>query len=144
MAEGTAWATVWTCPMLYMCGTYFALRSGQEHRALRFSPSQIELIERLGERSFLRYTENVSKNHQGGLKGRKSKRKVVTHHENTENSSRCFVSLYKLYLSKCPKVHMHFISSLLKPLQMTAGFQQHQLVMSHWLQQLGDYADLQE
>ena len=59
--------------MVYMCGTYFALRSGQEHRALRFSPSQIELIEKPGERGFLRYTEDVSKNHQGGLKGRKSK-----------------------------------------------------------------------
>ena len=42
--------------MLFMCGTYFALRSGQEHRAL---PSQIELVERPGERAFLRYTEDV-------------------------------------------------------------------------------------
>lgn len=40
--------------MLYMCGTYFALRSGQEHRALRFPPSQIELIEKPGERASLR------------------------------------------------------------------------------------------
>ena len=39
--------------MLYMCGTYFALRSGQEHRALRFSPSQIELFEKPGEKAFL-------------------------------------------------------------------------------------------
>ena len=45
--------------MLYMCGTYFALRSGQEHRALRFVPSQIELVKRDGERAFLRYTEDV-------------------------------------------------------------------------------------
>ena len=45
--------------MLYMCGTYFALRSGQEHRALRFVPSQIELAKTDGERAFLRYTEDV-------------------------------------------------------------------------------------
>lgn len=88
--------------MLYMCGTYFALRSGQEHRALRFSPSQIELVEKPGERAFLRYTEDVSKNHQGGLKGRKTKKKVAIHHENTEIPNRCFVRLYKLYQSKCP------------------------------------------
>ena len=47
--------------MLYMCGTYFALRSGQEHRALRHSPSQIELIEKPCQRAFLKYTEDVSK-----------------------------------------------------------------------------------
>lgn len=86
--------------MLFMCGTYFALRSGQEHRALRFSPPQIELIEKEGERSFLRYTEDVSKNHQGGLKGRKSKAKVVIHHANNDMPSRCFVNLYKTYQMK--------------------------------------------
>jgi len=57
--------------ILFMCGIYFALRSGQERRALRFTSSQIELVKRLGERSFLRYNEDVSKNHQGGLKGRR-------------------------------------------------------------------------
>ena len=86
--------------MLYMCGTYFALRSGQEHRALRFSPPQIELF---GEKAFLRYTEDVSKNNPGGLKGRKNKRKIVTHYQNNENPSRCFVNLYKIYQSKCPQ-----------------------------------------
>ena len=45
--------------MLFMCGTYFALCSGQEHRALQLTPSQIELVERPGERAFLRYTEDV-------------------------------------------------------------------------------------
>ena len=45
--------------MLFMCGTYFALCSGQEHWALRLTPSQIELVERPGERAFLRYTEDV-------------------------------------------------------------------------------------
>ena len=31
--------------MLYMNGLYFALRSGDEHRQLRFNPCQIELVE---------------------------------------------------------------------------------------------------
>ena len=86
--------------MLFMCGVYFALRSGQEHRNLRFSPSQIELIEEpRGKRAHLRYTEDLSKNNPGGLRGRKHKPKVVVHYTNEANSSRCFV---RLYLSKCP------------------------------------------
>ena len=73
--------------MLYMSGTYFALRSGQEHRALHHSPSQIELVEKPCQRAFLKYTEELSKNNQGGIKGRKRKPKVVIHHENIEYTS---------------------------------------------------------
>ena len=47
--------------------TFFALRSGAEHRHLRFKPSQIELFEPDNERAYLRYTEDVSKSNQGGL-----------------------------------------------------------------------------
>ncbi len=62
--------------MLFMCGTYFALRSGQEHRALRFSPSQIELIERPGGRAFLRYIQRTfQKTIKEGLKGGKVEEK---------------------------------------------------------------------
>lgn len=88
--------------IFFMCGVYFALRSGQEHRALRFEPSQIELVEREGERAYLKYTEDLSKNNPGGLKGRKNKPKVVLHHENASDPGRCFVKLFKLYQSKCP------------------------------------------
>ena len=73
--------------MLYMSGTYFALRYGQEHRALHHSPSQIELVEKPCQRAFLKYTEELSKNNQGGIKGRKRKPKVVIHHENIEYTS---------------------------------------------------------
>ena len=62
--------------MLYMSGTYYALRSGREHRALWHSPSQIELVEKPGQRAFLKYTEELSKNNQGGIKGRKHSQKL--------------------------------------------------------------------
>ena len=64
--------------MLFMNGMYFALRSGAEHRQLRYHPCQIELVERQGERShmYLRYTEDISKNKPGGLKGQKQSPKL--------------------------------------------------------------------
>ena len=88
--------------MIFMNGLYFALRSGEEHRNLRHTPCQIEVVERQGERSYLKYTEDISKNHPGGLKGRKVKPKIVTHHANIDNPARCFVRLFKLYRSLCP------------------------------------------
>ena len=88
--------------MLFMHGIYFALRSDHEHRNLRFEPAQVDLVDRAGERAYVRYTEDISKNNPGGLKGRKNKPKVVTHYENSENPSRCFVRLFRLYQSKCP------------------------------------------
>ena len=89
--------------ILFYNGLYFALRSGNEHRQLRNNPCQIDLVERPGERSYLKYTEDVSKNHPGGLKGRKLQPKVVLHHANVENPKRCFVRLFKRYRELCPK-----------------------------------------
>ena len=88
--------------IIFMNGLNFALRSGKEHRQLRFIPPQIELVEKQGERAYLVYREDISKNRPGGLKGRKMKPKVVYHHENLDNPHRCFVRLYKLYMSLCP------------------------------------------
>ena len=53
------------------------------------------------------YKENISKNHPGGLKGRKHKPKVVVHHANTENPSQCFVQLFKMYRDLCPDDRPH-------------------------------------
>lgn len=53
--------------MLLMCGIFFALRSGQEHHD--FPPQ----IEKPGKWPYLKYTEDVSKNNPGRLKGRKHK-----------------------------------------------------------------------
>ena len=81
--------------MIFQNGLYLALRSGSEHRNLRSNPCQIQVIEKKGERTYLQYTEDLSKNHPGGLKGRKVKPKVVLHHANEDNPDRCFVALFK-------------------------------------------------
>ena len=104
--------------MVYMNGLYFALRGGKEHRDLRYNPSQIQLIEKPGERPYLLYTEDISKNHPGGLRGRNVKPKIVTHHANITNPRRCFVRLYKLYHSLCPPnrpENAYYLQPLKKP-----------------------------
>ena len=65
--------------MAFMCGMYFALRSGQEHRDLQFNKIEILTID---GKKCIQYTENYSKNNPGGLKHRKIEPKVVTHYEN--------------------------------------------------------------
>ena len=47
--------------IFYMNGMYFALRSGQEHRQLRHSPCQIQLVKKEGKIPYLLYTEDISK-----------------------------------------------------------------------------------
>ena len=88
--------------MVYYCGLFFALRSGKEHRQLRRSPVQIELLERPGELPLLRYTEDVSKNHPGGLKARNLTPKVVYHNSNLDKPERCFVHLFRKYMRLSP------------------------------------------
>ena len=63
--------------MVYMNGLYFALRGGKEHRQLQHRPSQITLIEKPGEKPYLLYKDDVSKNNPGGLKGRKNRQKLL-------------------------------------------------------------------
>ena len=71
--------------VIYMNGLFFALHSGNEQHSLRFSPSQIQVVMRDGERPYLLYTEDCSKNHPGGLKGRRIKCKVVKHYAQGRN-----------------------------------------------------------
>ena len=82
--------------IVFYNGLFFALRSGQEHRQLRRDPCQIQVVEHPGARPYLKYTEDISKNRPGGLKGKKTVPKVVCHHANTENPQRCFFRLFKL------------------------------------------------
>ena len=89
--------------MVFYNGINFALRSGDEHRQLRLNSSQIELVEKSGERPYLKYVEDTSKNRPGGIKGRKIKPKVVYRHANTTRSEQCFVRLYKKHVQLCPR-----------------------------------------
>ena len=105
--------------MVFMCGMYFALCSGQEHRELRFS--QLQINEREGKKSII-YYENAFKANSGGLKHQKIERKVVTHYENLENPSRCFVRLYQKYISHCPESAIEKNTAFyLSPLKRTKG-----------------------
>ena len=103
---------------VFMIGLYFALRSGDEHRQLWYNPCQIQVVEKPGERPYLLYTEDISKNRPGGLKGRKCKPKMVTHYANLDNPSRCFVRIFKKYNSLCPPDRPHnafYLSPLKQP-----------------------------
>lgn len=87
--------------LVYQFGLNFALRAGEEHRNLRFTNSQLEILTDVSGLQFLRYTEDVSKANQGGIAHKNVKGKVVDAYENPVKS-RCVVSLYKKYLSRCP------------------------------------------
>lgn len=61
----------------------------------------------------LRYNEN-------GLKHRKIEPKVVTHYDNSDNSTRCFVNLHEFYVNHCPpfdekkKIRPFYLTALKK------------------------------
>lgn len=91
--------------LLYLLGVQFALRAGQEHRDLRVGPkSQFALYtDPVLGKEYLEYTEDQSKNNQGGIKQRKVTREVVHAYVNEENPNLCLVRLYKKYMSLRPK-----------------------------------------
>ena len=88
--------------VVYLIGLFFALRSGEEHRRLRYRPSQITLIQPPSGKPYLHYKQDISKTNQAGLKQRKLIPKEFVHYCNEENSSWCLVRLYQLYNSLCP------------------------------------------
>ena len=59
--------------MVYMCELYFAHCSGQEHQHHNLQLRQLQLVESPRGVPYIEYTENVLKNHPGGLKHRKIK-----------------------------------------------------------------------
>ena len=91
--------------LVFLIGKNFSLRSGQEHRRLRFS--QLTLVEGKGnEEEKLIYCSFGEKNNLGGLKHRGVKAKRIEHYANRDRPERCLVALYKKYLAKCPKAAM--------------------------------------
>ena len=79
-----------------------------------FYPSQIQLVEPTNGRSYVVYTEDVSKRNQGGIVHHKKEPKQVVQYANDIHPERCLVRLYKLCVSKCPVSHpdgAYFISS---------------------------------
>ena len=104
--------------MVYLTGLYFALRSGNEHRRLRHSPSQLQLVEPPNDRSYIIYREDVSKTNQGGLNSRRKKPKEVVHYANITYPEKCFVHLYKVYTPRCPvdrPANAFYLKPLSKP-----------------------------
>ena len=87
--------------MLFLCGIHFALHSGEEHHSLQLSQFEL-IVPKDGGSARLVYTENYSKNNQGGLQHRKIQPKCVTYYANDSNPDRCLVCLYQLYVSHRP------------------------------------------
>ena len=88
--------------MILYIRMYFAFRSGQEHRHLRYQPSKIEITEPAGQTPYVIYTEDVSK-----TKLVKVDWTVASEVTNVNNSQRCLVRALKLYNSKCPTNWLH-------------------------------------
>ena len=89
--------------VLYLIRLNLTLRSGEEHRRLRYFPSQISVVNPVGTAPYIMYCEDTSKTNQGGLKSRKvAPIKCVVHHANIEKPSRCLVRLFQKYTVLCP------------------------------------------
>ena len=63
--------------LLYLLGLHLALRGRDEHRSLRFQPSQITVKTSEDGRKFLEYRENVTKPDGRGLHSARQRQKVT-------------------------------------------------------------------
>ena len=89
--------------LIFYIGMNFALRSGDEHRRLRFHPCQVEAKQDEKGQQYLLYIEDVSKDHRGGLIDRKVKPKQVVAIANINNPEQCLVRQFLKYISKRPE-----------------------------------------
>ena len=91
--------------MVFLIGKNFSLRSGKEHRNLKFSQLTLEPANEK-EPEKLIYVSFGEKNNLGGLKHRSFKQKRIEHYANNSTPDRCLVHLYKKYVCKCPESAM--------------------------------------
>ena len=89
--------------LIFYIGMDLALRSGDEHSRLRFHPCQIEAKQDENGQQYLLYTEDVSKNHRGGLVNRNVKPKQDVAIANINFPKRCVLRLFLKYISKRPE-----------------------------------------
>ena len=104
-ALGESDPTILLYTVFYLIGVHFALRSGSEHRRLRFKNPQIIYVDADKDKNLpcrLIYTEDVSKTNQGGLKSKKVPQKVVTYWPREDKPERCLVRLFNKYNMLCP------------------------------------------
>ena len=90
--------------VIFCIGKGFALRAGQEHRALKGLPfnSQFKFMHDTDREIFLRYTEDIGlKTNKGGLKHRKIEPKTVDLYS-LVNTERCPLQAIIRYLSLLP------------------------------------------
>ena len=90
--------------MVYLCGLYFALRSGQELCNLHFN--QTELTEPPNTPAYLVY-HNISKSNYHGAAHQKVQSKRVGCHSNTSNPFQSFVQLFKQHCQHCMSKKIH-------------------------------------
>lgn len=102
--------------LVYMLGLHFALPV-QEHKNLRVDSKIKVCYNETLKLKYLLYTENASKNNQGGLQSLHYKPKQVCAYQNTANPERCIVTLYEEYIQRRPYLDAKCSVSLyLRPL----------------------------
>ena len=87
--------------MVWMCGLFFALRSGAEHCSLTWD--QIECRD-----DVLIYKQGYAKNRQGGIAQRHDAEKVVHHYKNENDPSRCLFIYIRNILHFVPRMPLLF------------------------------------
>ena len=120
--------------VFYFNGIYFALRSGDEHRRLRYKDSQIQVFERHGERSYLLYVEDVSKkttrvdwkDARTGPRRWLTTRTKRTPHDARLGYSSCITASVQVIGQTMPSTYSHWRSQ-----KIAAGFQPNRLVTIH-------------